>query len=117
VKADATTEEVEAVSDAVGAMTLTSQQIFSLGQTTDPLRTLEKLKERRKAVMDIEKGIYSLHQLSIELQTIIVEQGQIIDDLESFMDQTVSYTDQAEGRMKDAVESQKNIRRLRCSIV
>lgn len=41
----------------VGAMTLTSQQIFSLGQTGNPLQRLERMKERRKEVMDIEKGI------------------------------------------------------------
>lgn len=38
-------------------MNLTSQQIFSISQSSDPMEMLEKMKERRKDVMDIEKGV------------------------------------------------------------
>jgi t-SNARE complex subunit (syntaxin) len=53
-------DELDNVANTVGAMTLTSQQIFSLGQSRNPLETLEKMKERRKDVMAIEKGIVVL---------------------------------------------------------
>lgn len=57
VNPQADQDELDNVADAVGAMTLTSQQIFSLGQSRNPLETLERMKERRKDVMAIEKGI------------------------------------------------------------
>lgn len=110
-------EEIAKVTEAVGSMTLTSQQIFSLGQTSSPLETLEKMKGRRKEAMDIEKGIYTLNQLFIDMQTMVDEQGQVIDNLEDYMQETVQYTEEAEGHMIEAVETQKNIRRLKCNIL
>lgn len=56
-------DELDNVANTVGAMTLTSQQIFSLGQSRNPLETLERMKERRKDVMAIEKGIVVLTQI------------------------------------------------------
>lgn len=110
-------EELEKVTEAVGAMNLTSQQIFSLGQTCDPLGTLERMKKRRVAVMEIEKGIYILHQLAIDLQVMIDEQGEYIDNLENFLDEAIDFTEVARVHMKEAAKTQKNIRRLRCNLV
>ena len=61
MKPDADQEELEEVVETVGAMTLTTQQIFSLGQSRDPLETLEAMKARRKDIMDIEKNIVVRH--------------------------------------------------------
>jgi t-SNARE complex subunit (syntaxin) len=65
VKPEVEKEELEEVVETVGAMTLTTQQIFSLGQSRDPLETLEAMKARRKDVMDIEKNIVVAGYMSI----------------------------------------------------
>lgn len=113
VNPEADQVEIDRVTGAVGAMTLTSQQIFSLGQTVNPLETLEKMKERRKEVMAIEKGINTLNQLFIDLNNIIESQQELLDSLETFVQSAANYTDEAEAVMQEAVETQKNIRRVR----
>lgn len=117
VKPGADEEEIAQVTQAVGSMTLSAQQIFSLGQTNDPLKTLEDMKERRKQVMDIERSLVTLHQLFVDLANIVDEQQGLLDNLEEYMGQTVEYMEEAEGNMEEAVESQKNIRRLKCNVI
>lgn len=109
--------ELEKVTEAVGAMNLTSQQIFSLGQTRDPLGTLERMKARRTAVMEIEKGIYTLHQLAVELQVMVDEQAESLDNLETFFEDAIGFTEVARGHMKEAAKTQRNVRRLHCNLV
>lgn len=116
VKPQADREELEQVTEAVGAMTLTCQQIFALGSTKDPLATLEQMKSRRKDVMDIEKGIYTLHQLCVDFDNLLETQQGVLDSLEDHIESTVTFSEEAQGHMIEAVESQKNIRRLKCNI-
>lgn len=110
-------EELDEVTEAVGSMTLTSQQIFALGQTRDPLATLEHMKNRRKEVMDIEKGIVALNQMFVDLSNMVEAQQDLLDNLEEFVGNACDYTEVAEESMQEAVESQKNARRKKCNVV
>ena len=110
----ATQEELDKVAEAVGAMTLTTTQMFAVGQTDDPLGALQRMKARRKDAMDIEKGIYTLQQLALELQESIEKSQGVINRLEFYMENAITYTEKAEDLMGEAVQSQKNIRRIKC---
>lgn len=112
VNPEANQREIDRVTGAVGSMTLTSQQIFSLGQTINPLETLERMKERRKEVMAIEKGINALNQLFIDLNNIVESQQGLLDNLEDFLGEAVEYTEEGEVHMQEAVETQRNIRKV-----
>lgn len=57
-----------------------------------------------------------MNQLFIDLNNMIDEQGAIIDSLESHLDETVAFTEEAELTMIEAVSTQKNIRKLKCSV-
>ena len=53
----ATRHELSQLASTAGAMTLTTQQIFSLGTENDPRAALERMRARRTEVMEIEKGL------------------------------------------------------------
>ena len=53
----------------------------------------------------------------LDLNNIVEEQGAILDSLEENLSHTIAYEESAQESMVAAVESQKNIRRLRCNIL
>lgn len=116
IKPNATKEELQEVTEAAGSMSLTSQQVLSIAHSENSKKILEKMKERRKNVMKIEKGVTQLNQLAFDLNVMVEEQGQAINNIQGSFHQAVEYTEAAGVTMNDAVEIQKNIRRLRCSL-
>lgn len=104
VNPKATPEEIAKVtSDEAGAQ----QKIFASAVKEDSKKTLSKMKDRFQDVKLIEKSILELHQLFLDLQTLVVEQGDIINRVEYNVDKTVGYTDEAAQDLKQAVEYQK----------
>lgn len=116
IKPNATKAELEEVAEAAGSMSLTSQQVLSIAQSENSKKYLEKMKERRKNIMKIERGVSNLNQLAFDLNVMVEEQGETINNIQGSFHQAVEYTEAAGVSMSDAVEIQKNIRRLRCSI-
>lgn len=116
IKPNATKAELEEVTEAAGSMSLTSQQVLSIAQSENSKKYLEKMKERRKNIMKIERGVTNLNQLAFDLNVMVEEQGKTINNIQGSFHQAVEYTEAAGVTMSDAVEIQKNIRRLRCSI-
>ena len=46
------------------------------------------------------------------MQNIVVSQGEQIDNLEKYVNQTVEYTDNARRNITNAIEHQKSIRKV-----
>lgn len=106
VNPNATSEEIAKVtSDEGGAQA----KIFASAVREDAKKTLSQMKDRFQDVKLIEKSILELHQLFLDLQTMVVEQGDIINRVEFNVDKTFDYTDDAAADMKLAVEYQKSI--------
>jgi syntaxin 1B/2/3 len=106
VNPNATPEEVAQVTkDMEGAQA----KIFATAVKDDAKRTLSQMKDRFQDVKTIETSILELHQLFLDLQTLIVEQGDIINRVDYNVDHTLDYTDEAAADMKLAVEYQKSI--------
>jgi syntaxin 1B/2/3 len=106
VNPHATAEEIFAItSDETGARA----KIFAVSVKEDQKKTLAQMKDRFQDVRTIEKSILELHQLFLDLQTIVVEQGDMLNRVEFNVDKTAGYTDNAAQDMKLAVEYQKSI--------
>lgn len=116
IRPTASLDELDALNEAAGSMSLSSNQIFQLGGTNNPQAVLEGMRARRVSVMKIEKGITTLHRIFIEMQTMIDEQGELLDSIEGNVQGTLAYIDEANQTMEIAVDTQKNIRKLHCSI-
>lgn len=116
IRPDATEKEMDALTDATGAMTLTSKEVFQLGNSSDAKGMLEAMRSRRQAIVGLERAISSLSKMFREMQTLVEEQGEVLNRIESNVDKMVEYLEEAHIEMETAVEHQKNIRKLKCSI-
>lgn len=118
MRPEAGAEEVAALTDAVGQMTLTTQQIFALGtRGVDPRQALADMRRRRDDVMAIEQGIENLRRLFVDMENLLEAQGEQLDSLEKQVERTLEYTETARAELRRARETQRNIRRLCCVIV
>lgn len=106
VKPNATAEELKQIVNDPNAA---QANIFASAVKDDAKKTLSQMKDRFQDVKKIEKSILALHQLFLELQTLVVEQGDIINRVDYNVDKTVGYTDEAATDMKLAVQYQKSI--------
>lgn len=105
VNPTASAEEVAKVVSGEGAQA----KIFASAVKEDQKKTLANMQDRCRDVKNIEKSILELHQLFLDMQTMVVEQGDIINRVETNVDNTVGYTEEAAADMKVAVEYQKSI--------
>ena len=106
VNPHATAEEIAKVtSDPANAQV----SIFAAAVKGEARKNLEQMKDRLQDVKIIEKSILELYQLFLDLQTMVVEQGAVLNRIEYNVDKTVSYTEQAAQDMKLSVEYQKSI--------
>lgn len=109
VKPSATKEELEKIVDTDGD-TMMTQQIFSMKdqQHIEARKVLEEMRERHQDIMLIEKSIMELHQLFLEMATLVDQQGDLVNQIEAHVDRAAHYTEQAAGEMRIAVEHQKS---------
>lgn len=63
----------------------------------------------------IEKSILELNQLFVEMATLVEQQGDLVNQIESHVDKAAQYTEQAAGEMKVALQHQKS--RLKVTLV
>lgn len=115
VNPKATSEEIKSVVE--GGEMGAQAQIFASAVKGESKKTLAQMKNRFQDVKSIEKSILDLHQLFLDLQTIVVEQGDIINSVEYNVDNALGYTDEAAADMKMAVEYQKSIWRKKWLLV
>ncbi len=117
MRPDADVEEVGAVSDALGEMTLSRQQVFALGtRGADPRAVLEDMRARRDDVMALERGIDNLARLFADMENMIAAQGAQLDSLEAQVGATLEYTEAARGDLRRARETQRNIKKVRSCV-
>jgi syntaxin 1B/2/3 len=45
--------------------------------------TLAEIRERRDAVLDLEKSLMELHQIFLDMAVLVEAQGQMIDNIEA----------------------------------
>lgn len=116
VRPYATMAELDRLFDSTGGTVLTRSDIYKLGERGDLKRHLDELKQRRTSVLNIEKGIQSLNQMFIDLETMVDEQGDILDSIEDSLEKVEDYLEEARANMLESKEFQKAIRKKRCSI-
>jgi len=104
----ATESELDALASDPDAMKL---QIFAAGIKEDSKKTLAQMKSRMQDMQKLELSIVQLKQLFLEMQDVVVSQGDIINSIQYNYEQIEDYTARAAQDMASSVESQKAIQK------
>ncbi|KAI4319851.1 hypothetical protein MLD38_033401 [Melastoma candidum] len=75
------------------------------------LNTLEEIQERHDAVKEIERKLLDLHQIYMDLAVLVDAQGEILDNIESQVANTVDHVNQGNDALNDAKQLQKKSRK------
>ncbi|KAF6156030.1 hypothetical protein GIB67_035387 [Kingdonia uniflora] len=81
------------------------------GQVMD---TISEMKERHDAVKEIEKGLYELHQVFLDMSVMVEAQGEHLDDIESHVGRASSFVRGAAKELQTAKMHQRNTRKWTC---
>lgn len=114
VKPKATKAELAELTKDPEAMKV---QVFAMNVKEDSKKTLGQMKNRLQDMQNIEKSILELNQMFLQMQDLVVSQGEIINRIEYNVDQIEDYTAQAAKSMENALESQKAIQKKKWYII
>lgn len=89
-------------------------QIFTEGilmETKIAKQTLADIEARHKDILKLEQSIKELHDMFMDMAMLVESQGEMIDNIERNILQTVDYVESAKAETKQAVVYQKKARR------
>lgn len=73
--------------------------------------TLNDIENRHEMFQNLEKSITELHEMFIDIATLIEAQGEMVNRIDSHVTQAVDYTERAMTDTKKALEYQQAARR------
>lgn len=95
-------------------------QIFTEGiliETKIAKQTLADIEARHKDILKLEQSIKELHDMFMDMAMLVESQGEMIDNIENNMQNTLSYVEVANKETKAAVEYQTKARRKKILII
>jgi len=115
VKPDATHAEIEEALES-GNTQVFAKEILNQrhAQAKDALNYIEN---RHRDILRLEQSIKELHQLFLDMAIMVEAQGEMIDQIEYNVSQSVAYTKDAVKNLRDANKLQKKSRKKMCCIV
>lgn len=85
--------------------------VFALAAGTEDLeRKLEHLRAQRRSMARLERSILTLNRMFLDMQALVLAQGETLSHIESYTQQTVEW--QQVTHVDQAIEYRKNIRKV-----
>jgi len=78
------------------------------------METIKEIQERHDAVKDIEKNLIELHQIFMDMATLVETQGEQLNDIESQVNKATSFVARGTTQLKIAKDHQRNTRKWMC---
>jgi len=78
------------------------------------LERVQEIEDQHRGMLKIEKSIKELQESFLELNIMITEQQELLDGIESNVEQTKSYMEKATKNLNSAQKKQKCSRKLGC---
>ena len=116
VKPDATEEEVELALDDGSQPEIFTQQLLQGPGHAAARNALADIQDRHRDIVRLEASIAELHQLFLDMSVLVESQGELLDQIEYTVSQSVNYTGQAIEELKTASKYQKKIRKKICCL-
>lgn len=118
VKPHATKEEIDAEFDNKGEQTeIFTQQILQGPGHAAARNALADIQERHKDITQLETSIQELHQLFLDMSVLVESQGELLDQIEYTVAQSVNYTGKAVEELRTANQYQKKVRKKMCCVI
>jgi t-SNARE complex subunit (syntaxin) len=115
VKPDATADEVESVLQGGGDQIFTEHMLAS--RNAQARAALEDVQEKHKDIQRLESSIQELHQLFVDLSVLVESQGELLDQIEYSVSQSLSYTKTGVQELEKANEYAAKSRKKMCILL
>jgi len=116
-KPDASPDEIEDAMQSGDSSKIFANQILDTHLHTQAKNALAYIEARHKDIVRLEASILELHQLFVDMAVLVDSQGELLNQIEFNVSQSVAYTTDGVSELKKAVEYQKKSRKKMCIII
>jgi len=116
VKPNATQEEIDEAIDS-GSVQPFQQSLLDNKKHEAAKDALAYIESKHKDILRIEQSIQELHQLFLDMAILVEAQGELIDQIEYNVSQSVAYTKEGVKELRKANRMQKKSRKKMYCIV
>jgi len=116
-KPDASPEEIEQALDSGDGGKVFADQILDTHMHAQAQNALAYIKARHKDIVRLEASIMELHQLFVDMAVLVESQGELLNQIEFNVNQSVAYTAEGVKELASAVKYQKKSRKKMCIII
>jgi syntaxin 1B/2/3 len=106
-------ETIETIIETGNSETFLQKAIQEQGRG-QVLETIREIQERHDAVKDIEKNLLELHQIFMDMATLVDTQGEQLNDIESQVGKATSFVQRGTQQLQVAKNTQRNTRKCCC---
>jgi len=110
-KPDATPEEIEEAIESGDSSKVFANQILDTHMNQQAKNALAYIEARHQDIRRIEQSIQELHQLFVDMAVLVDTQGEMLNQIEFNVSQSVAYTADGVKELKGAVKLQKKSRK------
>lgn len=86
--------------------------MFRYADVSRAQETLQSMQERQHEIRKIEQSVNELHQLFLEMGTMVERQGATITRLKEHVHATEDFTEQAVTQTGQAAEKKRSLRKV-----
>ncbi|GMH45802.1 hypothetical protein BSKO_13765 [Bryopsis sp. KO-2023] len=112
----ASEDEIDRIIETGEGETVFQQAFLDQGKGK-AMDTLAEIRERQRAVRDLEQSLLELHQIFLDMAVLVEVQGEMLDNIERQVAQSVDYVGGAVTALTDARRFQTKARKLRCCAI
>jgi len=118
VKPHASKDEIDAAFDSGDSQdNVFTQQILQGPGHAAARSALADIQERHKDITRLETSIQEFHQLFLDMSVLVESQGELLDQIEYTVSQSVNFTGKAVEELRTANQYQKRVRKKMCCII
>jgi len=110
-KPDATSDEIEQAMESGDSSKIFANQILDTHLHTQAKNALAYIQDRHRDILLLEASIKELHQLFMDMSILVASQGELIDQIEYNVNQSVAYTASGVQELRKAIVYQKKSRK------
>lgn len=116
VKPEATQEEIDQALDS-GNTAVFAEKILDKQRHSQAKDALAYIENKHKEIMALEQSIMELHQLFLDMAILVEAQGELIDQIEYNVTESVAYTAEGVKQLKAANKYAKKSRKVSFSFI